>query len=103
MPTSKRVAARCRHCRAVGCCIDCVALACRSSLALANQHKFQRIAFPAISCGIYGYPIPDAAKVSIEACQEHVGKLEEICFVLFGRETFNAYSQVASEKLEAAE
>ena len=102
VPTSKPVAARCRHCCAVECCIYCTVLECRSSLALANQHKFRRIAFPAISCGIYGYPIPDAAKVSIEACQQHVGNLEEICFVLFGQETFDAYSQVAGEKLQAA-
>ena len=36
---------------------------CRNSLALANEKQLKSVAFPAISCGVYGYPIPDAAKV----------------------------------------
>src|SRR6202789_1664458 len=36
----------------------------RTSLALAAQHGIASIAFPAISCGIYGYPIPEAARIA---------------------------------------
>ena len=40
---------------------------CRNSLTVAKEHDIKTIAFPAISCGVYGYPIPDAAKV----CNTH--------------------------------
>lgn len=42
----------------------------RSSMALASEHALQRIAFPAISCGIYGYPPDQAAHVAIAAVRE---------------------------------
>jgi hypothetical protein len=35
---------------------------CRNPLKLANDKGLKAVAFPAISCGVYGYPIPDAAK-----------------------------------------
>ncbi|MBH3433423.1 O-acetyl-ADP-ribose deacetylase [Pseudomonas citronellolis] len=37
----------------------------RNSLALAEQHELEGIAFPAISCGIYGYPLEAAASIAI--------------------------------------
>jgi O-acetyl-ADP-ribose deacetylase (regulator of RNase III) len=37
----------------------------RSSLQLANQHGLKAVAFPAISCGVYGYPYHEAAEVSL--------------------------------------
>jgi O-acetyl-ADP-ribose deacetylase (regulator of RNase III) len=37
----------------------------RESLALAVEHACQTVAFPAISCGVYGYPLAEAARVSI--------------------------------------
>ncbi len=38
----------------------------RNSLRLAAEHKLKTIAFPAISCGAYGYPIGEAAEVAVE-------------------------------------
>jgi len=38
----------------------------RSALGLAGQHGLERIAFPAISCGLYGYPVDAAAKIAIQ-------------------------------------
>src|SRR5213082_365155 len=38
----------------------------RESLTLAVAHDFRTIAFPAISCGVYGYPVADAARIAIE-------------------------------------
>ena len=35
----------------------------RNSLVLANEKSMESVAFPAISCGVYGYPLHDAAKV----------------------------------------
>jgi len=37
----------------------------RSSLALAGQHGLRSVAFPAISCGIYGYPLEAAARIAV--------------------------------------
>jgi O-acetyl-ADP-ribose deacetylase (regulator of RNase III) len=42
----------------------------RNALALAREHDLRRIAFPAISCGAYGYPPPLAARVAIDALRE---------------------------------
>ena len=45
------------------------------------------IAFPAISCGVYGYPVEDAAAVSAAVVREHDWALDEIRFVLFSVES----------------
>nr|WP_272890778.1 O-acetyl-ADP-ribose deacetylase [Stutzerimonas sp. S1] len=42
----------------------------RNSLALADSHELASIAFPAISCGIYGYPAEQAAEVAVTALQQ---------------------------------
>src|SRR5512142_2793404 len=41
-----------------------------SSLELALAHGIRSIAFPAISCGIYGYPIPDAALIAVRTVRD---------------------------------
>ena len=43
-----------------------------SSLELAAQHEIETIAFPAISCGVYGYPLAEAASVSLEAARSYM-------------------------------
>lgn len=72
----------------------------RSSLELANENGLRSIAFPAISCGVYGYPLQEAAPLSIETCRAHAGGLTEIRFVLFGAETFGVWSTAAKTILE---
>src|ERR1700722_14591985 len=42
----------------------------RNSLELAVMHGVKTIAFPAISCGIYGYPVADAARVAVDAVRD---------------------------------
>jgi len=44
---------------------DLLAACYRNSLALAERHGLEGIAFPAISCGIYGYPLEAAARIAI--------------------------------------
>lgn len=68
-----------------------LAAAYRNSLTLANENGFKSIAFPAISCGVYGYPLDEAAEISVATCQAHAGGLEAIHFVLFGDSFFSAY------------
>jgi O-acetyl-ADP-ribose deacetylase (regulator of RNase III) len=67
----------------------------RSSLALAAEKKLASIAFPAISCGVYGYPIAAACEVAVDTCleflteQPHPG---EVFFVLFSEEDRKVYA-----------
>jgi O-acetyl-ADP-ribose deacetylase (regulator of RNase III) len=58
----------------------------RTALELAESHKLESIAFPAISTGVYGYPPEEAAKVASQAVQSSLQSLksiQEIRFVFF--------------------
>ncbi len=73
---------------------DLLASCYRTSLALAAQHGITSIAFPAISCGIYGYPIPDAARIAVQttaACLGDAPSLTSVIFACFGEEVLRAY------------
>jgi O-acetyl-ADP-ribose deacetylase (regulator of RNase III) len=69
----------------------------RSSLELANLYRLATIAFPAISCGVYGYPMDEAASVAFKCCREHFGKLEQIRFVLFEQPHYEIWLDVAEQ------
>ena len=65
----------------------------RNSIRLAEQHQLESIAFPAISCGIYGYPIDAAARIAIESTLLALGDcehLQQITFACFGDDIENA-------------
>ncbi len=68
----------------------------RKSLELARQRGLKTIAFPAISCGVYGYPIKDASRIALrtvaEFCKDHP-EIEEVRFVLFGDKDLAAYRE----------
>ena len=72
---------------------ELLASAFRSSLELAVAHELKSIAFPAISCGVYGYPVEDAAAVSAAVVREHAWALDEIRFVLFSVDLFTPWSR----------
>ena len=50
----------------------------RNSLALAVEHGVRTIAFPAISCGVYGYPIDDAARIAMAETRSFLARHREI-------------------------
>lgn len=74
----------------------------RQSLRLALDHDVRSIAFPAISCGVYGYPVEDAARIAVTTVVEWLAGCpspEEVHLVCFGEHTLRAYES-ALEFLE---
>jgi O-acetyl-ADP-ribose deacetylase (regulator of RNase III) len=68
----------------------------RSSLQLAVENGVRTIAFPAISCGIYGYPADEAARIAVAETARFVEQnpaIERVIFVCFGAEVCSAYDQ----------
>ncbi len=67
----------------------------RQSLELAREHKCGSVAFPAISCGVYGYPITDAARIAIDTIRGFLGENNlpaRVLLVLFSANDFDAYA-----------
>jgi O-acetyl-ADP-ribose deacetylase (regulator of RNase III) len=65
----------------------------RRALEVADGLGARMVAFPAISCGIYGYPPQLAARVAVAAVGRH--ELELVRFVLFNDETYDAFAAAA--------
>jgi O-acetyl-ADP-ribose deacetylase (regulator of RNase III) len=66
----------------------------RRSLELAQEHAARTVAFPAISCGAYGYPLQEAAEIAVRetsAGLERYVTLERVYLVCFSDEVFQAY------------
>ncbi|WP_285113524.1 O-acetyl-ADP-ribose deacetylase [Leifsonia sp. fls2-241-R2A-40a] len=73
----------------------------RSSLRVARELGAQTVAFPAISAGVYGWPMEDAARTAISTVRavlsSGVGSVEHVRFVLFSDEAFDAFRAAAGE------
>lgn len=68
----------------------------RNSLRLAAEGGLKSIAFPAISCGIYGYPIAAAARIAIETTAAFLAENpspEQVFFVLFSPGDYQVYAE----------
>ena len=66
----------------------------RSSLRLAIENGVRTIAFPAISCGVYGYPIGEAARIAVDETRrtlENDDTIERVIFTCFGEDICAAY------------
>ncbi len=63
-----------------------LASAYRNSLTLAVRHQCISIAFPAISCGVFGYPYSEAAQISLAICRDARWNGIKISFYLFSPE-----------------
>ena len=98
----------------------------RSCLELANKEGLATIAFPAISCGVYAFPLPRAAEaraslsacpgmgagdsmristlpavqVAVQTCADAAGDLREVHFVLFSSDTFTTFCKAAESFAE---
>ena len=68
----------------------------RNSLQLAVENEIKTIAFPAISCGAYGYPIEQAGQIALETTREFLAatqNIHRVIFVLWGDDVYDAYRE----------
>lgn len=73
----------------------------RAALQLAVENGCKTIAFPAISCGVYGYPLADAARIAIQevaAFLQDNQQIEQAVFVLFDERAYSAFDRVYRER-----
>jgi len=74
----------------------------RRSLDVAVENECTAVAFPAIGCGAYGYPVDDAAEIAIATVREFISgdaQIQLVRFVMFEQKTHDAF-QRALEKLQ---
>ncbi|GMH27056.1 hypothetical protein Nepgr_028899 [Nepenthes gracilis] len=69
----------------------------RNSLRVAKDNNIQYIAFPAISCGVYRYPLEEAAAIAISTVKEFGGDFKEVHFVLFSDNIYDVWVKKANE------
>ncbi len=68
----------------------------RNSLKLAVAHGVRTIAFPAISCGVYGYPLDEAARIAVREVKNFLAeenRIETVYLVCFGEDVREAYER----------
>ena len=66
----------------------------RNSLQLAVENGIKTIAFPAISCGAYGYPIREATQIAVETTRDYLAtedRIDKVIFVVANDEILRAY------------
>ena len=62
--------------------------------ARAAAHGLKTVAFPAISCGAYGYPLAEAVAIAVRECAAYLGReaaIEKITFACFNDAILQAY------------
>ncbi len=67
------------------------------SLRIADELGARSIAFPAISTGVYGYPLDEAAPVAVDAVRRTSTRVEEVRFVLFDAAAHDAFARALKE------
>ena len=75
----------------------------RACFDLAREYRLRSLAFPAISCGVYGYPVDAAARIAITECAsalEHSDHLDAVLLVAFDPRVRMAYQRILGDSLE---
>jgi O-acetyl-ADP-ribose deacetylase len=68
----------------------------RNSLRVADELGAATVAFPAISTGVYRWPVDDAARIALETVQTSDTHVDEVRFVLFDQRAYDAFTAQAS-------
>jgi O-acetyl-ADP-ribose deacetylase len=71
----------------------------RSSFVLTREYALRTLAFPAISCGVYGYPIEQAVEIAVREVRAGLSEnptIEKVIFACFGDEIFGAYNRATT-------
>jgi len=79
---------------------DDLASCYRVALRLAAEHHCETVAFSAISCGIYGYPLEEAAHISIDTATRVLAEQarpDQVVWVLFDDRTYDVFSSVLAD------
>jgi O-acetyl-ADP-ribose deacetylase len=77
--------------------VELLSSAYRRSLEVAVAHQIKTIAFPAISTGVYSYPLDDAAHIALTTVKDFVQKntdLKLVRFVLFSQSVYDVFRKV---------
>jgi O-acetyl-ADP-ribose deacetylase len=76
---------------------DLLASCYRYSFKVAREHGVRSIAFPAISCGVYHFPLEKAVEIAVRETRAELEQnkwIEKVVFACFGDDVFAAYSKV---------
>ncbi len=74
-----------------------LASAFRESLRVADELGAQTVAFPAVSAGVYGWPIDDAARIAVATVLAAGSSVAEVRFVLFGQREYDAFEAALAD------
>jgi O-acetyl-ADP-ribose deacetylase len=73
----------------------------RTSLQVALENRIKTIAFPAISCGAYGYPVEEATRIALEMTREFLAvcdQIQKVIFVVWGEDIYDAYRKMTKHE-----
>jgi O-acetyl-ADP-ribose deacetylase (regulator of RNase III) len=76
---------------------DLLASCFRESLRVADELGAKAVAFPAISTGIYRYPLAEAAAIAIRTVRQAASSVDEVRFVLFDRTSYDAFVEALQQ------
>jgi O-acetyl-ADP-ribose deacetylase (regulator of RNase III) len=79
---------------------DLLASCYRESLALAAKHDLRTLAFPAISCGVYGYPLEQAVEIAVRECTDGLARhpnIDKITFACFDEAMLELYRKTLKQ------
>jgi O-acetyl-ADP-ribose deacetylase (regulator of RNase III) len=77
---------------------DLLASCYRESLAVAAELGARTVSFPAISTGVYRWPMDDGARTAVTTARDHAARpLEEVRFVLFDERAYDAFARALDE------
>jgi O-acetyl-ADP-ribose deacetylase (regulator of RNase III) len=82
---------------------ELLASATRAALKMADEHGLKSIALPAISTGIFGYPLEEAARIMLEASIAYLRDetaLERVIFCLYGQRAFDVFVRELTAQVE---